>query len=59
MTDEEADLVRAELGQVYDAQGVGIWMTSRNEMLSGRRPMSCGFDEVMAVVERLTTGAFG
>ncbi len=55
-----ANLVE-QLSDVYEPQGVEIWLHSRNRGLGGERPIDLlrqrKFREVINAVERLTTGA--
>jgi hypothetical protein len=49
------------LSEVYDDEGVEIWLHGRNRSLGGRRPLELlvegQFPVVLAAVERLTSGA--
>jgi len=49
------------LGDVYDDEGVEIWLRGRKKSLGGQRPMDLllagEFEEVRMAVERLRTGA--
>ena len=49
------------LREVYDAEGVEIWLHGRNRLLGDRRPLdlllSGEFDQILRAVERLTSGA--
>lgn len=52
--------VVAALREVYDAEGVEIWLRSRNRNLNGERPLDLladeRIDEVVEEVEHLTGG---
>jgi len=49
------------LSEVYDEEGVEIWLHGRNRSLDARRPLDVlidgDFPAVLAAVERLTSGA--
>jgi Protein of unknown function (DUF2384) len=49
-----------QLSEVYTAEGVTIWLHSRNRLLQGRRPLDLladgHIDDVLAVVDRLVEG---
>jgi len=49
-----------ELGEVYDPDGIRIWLHSRHRRLEDRRPIDVltdgGFDVVLAEVRRLVEG---
>ncbi|MGC8628369.1 MAG: antitoxin Xre/MbcA/ParS toxin-binding domain-containing protein [Acidimicrobiales bacterium] len=49
------------LGDVYDDEGVQIWLHGRNRSLGGRRPLELlvegDFSTVLAAAERLASGA--
>lgn len=57
----DLDYVIELLGEVYDEEGVEIWLHGRNRSLGGRRPLDLmvegDFPAVQAAVERLTSGA--
>lgn len=56
----ELDYVVELLGEVYDDEGIEIWLHSKNRSLDGRRPLDIliggHFQEITAAVERLTSG---
>jgi hypothetical protein len=49
------------LGEVYDDEGIEIWLHGKNRSLDGQRPLDLlvagDFQTVLASVERLTSGA--
>ena len=55
--------IRTKLAEVYEPEGVEIWMTSRHSWLDGRRAtdlINAGQGErVEAAVDRLVGGAYG
>jgi hypothetical protein len=55
------DYVIELLSEVYDEEGVQIWLHGRNRTLGARRPLDVlidgDFPAVLAAVERLTSGA--
>ena len=57
----EVDYVVELLNEVYDEEGVEIWLHARNRSLGARRPLDVliegDFPAVLAAVERLTSGA--
>ena len=57
----DLDYVVELLGDVYDDEGVQIWLHGRNRSLGGRRPLELlikgDFPTVLAAVERLASGA--
>ena len=57
----DLDYVIELLSEVYDEEGVQIWLHGRNRSLDGRRPLEIliggEFPAVLAAVERLTSGA--
>lgn len=57
----DLDYVIELLSEVYDEEGVEIWLHARNRSLDGRRPLELlvegEFPSVLAAVERLTSGA--
>jgi transcriptional regulator with XRE-family HTH domain len=57
----DLDYVIELLGDVYDAEGVQIWLHGRNRSLGGRRPLDLLVEgdvpAVLAAAERLTSGA--
>lgn len=48
------------LGEIYDSEGVLLWLNSRNRMLEGQRPLDMlaeGLaDEVIEVLEQIADG---
>jgi hypothetical protein len=50
----------AELSAVYQPEGVGIWLRSRQRALAGRRPLDViregRLDDVLPLIERLAGG---
>jgi hypothetical protein len=57
----DLDYVIELLSEVYDEEGVQIWLHGRNRTLGARRPLDVliegDFPAVLAAVERLTSGA--
>jgi transcriptional regulator with XRE-family HTH domain len=57
----DLDYVIELLGEVYDDEGIQIWLHGRNRSLGGRRPLEVlvegDFPAVLDAVERLTSGA--
>jgi len=57
----ELDYIVEMLGEVYDDEGIEIWLHGKNRSLDGQRPLdllvSGDFQTVLASVERLTSGA--
>lgn len=57
----ELDYIIELLGEVYDDEGVEIWLHGKNRSLDGVRPIDLlikgEFESVLAAVERLTSGA--
>jgi len=57
----DLDYVIELLSEVYDDEGVQIWLHGRNRSLGARRPLDVliegDFPAVLAAVERLTSGA--
>jgi hypothetical protein len=54
--------VRRQLGEVYTPEGVEVWLAGHNRSLGGERAIDLidrgEGERVLAVIERLTTGAF-
>lgn len=57
----ELDYIVELLGDVYDDEGIEIWMHAKNRSLGGERPLDLliagDFQSVLAAVERLASGA--
>ena len=57
----ELDYIVELLTEVYDEEGIEIWLHGKNRSLGGRRPLDIlvdgDFDVVLEAVERLTSGA--
>ena len=57
----ELDYIVELLGEVYDDEGIEIWLHGKNRSLAGRRPLDIliegDFQTVLEAVERLTSGA--
>lgn len=58
----EIGYIRERLSEFYEAEGVGIWLTSPNRWLNGEAPadvVRAGREgEVHAIIDRLVSGAF-
>ena len=56
----ELQYVIEQLGDVYDAEGIEIWMHRPQRLLSHRRPLDClkagQFEAVLQVVDHLAGG---
>ena len=59
----EVHYVMDALSDVYDDEGVDIWLHGRNRGLDGQRPIELllagSFETVLNAVERLRVGAMG
>lgn len=59
----DEQIVRDALAEVYRPEGVEIWMTAPHRSFGGRSATEMihagRSEEVLAEIERLTTGAFG
>jgi transcriptional regulator with XRE-family HTH domain len=57
----ELDYIVELLGEIYDDEGIEIWLHGKNRSLDGQRPLdvlvSGDFQTVTAAVERLASGA--
>jgi hypothetical protein len=57
----ELDYVIELLNELYDDEGVEIWLHAKNRSLGGQRPLDLmvegKFDPVLWALERLTSGA--
>jgi len=58
MGEAEKALIYCELREFYYADEARRWMESPHPQLDDRRPCDCSFDGVMAVIDRLKSGAF-
>lgn len=57
MTDAELSQVRSELAEIYTPDGIEIWLFAHHKLLGGRKAINCTAEEVLRVVEQLTSGA--
>ena len=58
MTAVEHALVWCELRELYSEAEARMWLETPHPQLDDRCPRECSFAEVMAVVDRLKSGAF-
>lgn len=58
MTNRELTELNAKLSVFYDPADAILWMQSPHPQLEGRRPMDAGYQEVMAIIDRLESGAY-
>ena len=58
MTRSERQSIWRELREIYDVMDAAVWLEAPHPQLEERKPRDCTFDEVMAVIDRLKSGAF-
>jgi len=58
MNARQRELVFCELRKFYDRDDAEIWLELPHPQLKGRRPTDCEFEEVMAILDRLGSGAY-
>jgi len=58
MTQSERALVWCELRELYTREEADRWLNLPHPQLDGRKASDCTFKEVMAVIDRMSSGAF-
>jgi len=58
MTKAERARIWREVRELYEPRDAWRWMEAEHPQLGGRRPRDCSYDEVMAVLDRLKSGAY-
>jgi hypothetical protein len=58
MTPAQRAFVECELRELFDVEQAQLWLNSPHPLLGLRRPRECDFDEVMAHIDALKSGAF-
>jgi uncharacterized protein (DUF2384 family) len=58
MNAAERAFVECELRELFDIEQAQIWLNSPHPLLGLRRPRDCNYDEVMAHIDQLKSGAY-
>jgi len=58
MTHAERALIWCELVELYNPDDAMHWLNEPHPQLNDRRAADCAFDEVMAIIDQLKSGAF-